>query len=160
MPRYIIIIIPTALCLGGVPDLQTIWPRYIEHRVSRHNHQDDTKKEAQPLQKPIRILQIRTISYCFHRSSSSDHICRIWAAGLGVCAFSLTRRSRPLSQDTMNIYYCKFPDILKSRPPFNLGTVGICPGRVAPDSTDLSTQLQSGFLSVIAYLLFCTHIDS
>jgi mannosyl-3-phosphoglycerate synthase len=44
-----------------------------------------TKKTAQPgpLQKPVRVLQIRTLNPHFHRSSDDEHIRRMWASGLG-----------------------------------------------------------------------------
>jgi mannosyl-3-phosphoglycerate synthase len=36
-----------------------------------------------PLNKPVRVLQVRTLSPHFHRSSGDDHIRRMWASGLG-----------------------------------------------------------------------------
>ncbi|KAL2139129.1 hypothetical protein VTI28DRAFT_5738 [Corynascus sepedonium] len=36
-----------------------------------------------PLDKPVRVLQIRTLSPHYHRPSDNDHIRRMWAAGLG-----------------------------------------------------------------------------
>ncbi|KAL2255460.1 hypothetical protein VTK26DRAFT_3351 [Humicola hyalothermophila] len=44
---------------------------------------------AQPLQKPVRVLQIRTLSHHYHRPSGPDHIRRMWAAGLGAIYHNL-----------------------------------------------------------------------
>ncbi|KAK4237728.1 mannosyl-3-phosphoglycerate synthase [Achaetomium macrosporum] len=40
-------------------------------------------KTPKPLDKPIRVLQVRTLSPHFHRASDNDHITRMWASGLG-----------------------------------------------------------------------------
>jgi mannosyl-3-phosphoglycerate synthase len=44
---------------------------------------------ARPLNKPTRILQIRTLSPHFHRESDEGHIRRMWAVGLGAIYHNL-----------------------------------------------------------------------
>ncbi|KAK3301792.1 glycosyltransferase family 55 protein [Chaetomium strumarium] len=40
-------------------------------------------KTPKPLDKPVRVLQVRTLNPHFHRSTDDDHITSMWAAGLG-----------------------------------------------------------------------------
>jgi mannosyl-3-phosphoglycerate synthase len=44
---------------------------------------DKATKTTNPLDKPVRVLQIRTLSPHFHRSSDDEHIRQMWATGLG-----------------------------------------------------------------------------
>jgi mannosyl-3-phosphoglycerate synthase len=50
---------------------------------ARANRANDGIKTPKPLDKPVRVLQVRTLNPHFHRSSDDDHITRMWAAGLG-----------------------------------------------------------------------------
>ncbi|KAK4039416.1 mannosyl-3-phosphoglycerate synthase [Parachaetomium inaequale] len=63
-------------------------------------HTTGTKKHPRPLDKPVRVLQIRTASPHFHRASDDDHIRRMWASGLGSIVHGLAPyRSMPESDD-------------------------------------------------------------
>ncbi|KAG7290071.1 hypothetical protein NEMBOFW57_000063 [Staphylotrichum longicolle] len=42
-----------------------------------------TSTTTHPLNKPVRVLQIRTLSPHFHRPSDDEHIRQMWATGLG-----------------------------------------------------------------------------
>ncbi|EGS17869.1 uncharacterized protein CTHT_0072260 [Thermochaetoides thermophila DSM 1495] len=61
---------------------------------------------AQPLKKPVKILQIRTLNPHFHRSSGQEHIRRMWAAGLGAIYHNLAPYSQISGVETANI--CQF----------------------------------------------------
>lgn len=53
-----------------------------------------------PLDKPVRVLQVRTLSPHFHRASGDEHIRRMWATGLGSVYHGLAPyRSMPGSND-------------------------------------------------------------
>ena len=58
---------------------------------------------AQPLQKPVKILQIRTLNPHFHRPSGPEHIRRMWAAGLGAIYHNLAPYSQISGVETANI---------------------------------------------------------
>ncbi|KAL2127102.1 hypothetical protein VTI74DRAFT_11323 [Chaetomium olivicolor] len=53
------------------------------HLVAAGDATPSLKITSKPLNKPVRILQIRTLNPHFHRLSDDDHIRRMWAAGLG-----------------------------------------------------------------------------
>ncbi|KAL1840012.1 hypothetical protein VTJ49DRAFT_929 [Mycothermus thermophilus] len=66
---------------------------------------------APPLTKPVRILQIRTLSPHFHRASDDAHVRRMWAVGLGSVYHGLAtfqhnlfhrRFSTPITTTTTN----------------------------------------------------------
>jgi mannosyl-3-phosphoglycerate synthase len=58
------------------------------------------KKHPRHLDRPVRVLQIRTASPHFHRASDDDHIRRMWASGLGSIVHGLSPyRSMPGSDD-------------------------------------------------------------
>lgn len=42
-----------------------------------------SRRTSQPLQKPVHVIQIRTLCPHFHRPGNDGHIRRMWAAGLG-----------------------------------------------------------------------------
>lgn len=61
---------------------------------------DGVKNQPQPLERPVRIVQIQTLSPHYHRETDNDHIRRMWAAGLGSVFHGLaTYHSRPGSDD-------------------------------------------------------------
>ncbi|KAL2021771.1 hypothetical protein VTK56DRAFT_6714 [Thermocarpiscus australiensis] len=72
-------------------------PGSIKH-ISGHTS-NGTAKFPRPLQKPVRILQIRTLNPHFHRASDATHIRRMWAAGLGAIYHHLSRYVRLASPD-------------------------------------------------------------
>lgn len=52
------------------------------------------RKSPQPLEKPVRVLQIRTLNPHFHRPSDAEHIRRMWASGLGAVYHNLAPYQR------------------------------------------------------------------